>query len=495
MQSEDRLQDRRRALKGIAGGGLCAAAPASLLTACSRERRSDRFAPGFDGPVLVRGDERYERWRQSMMWQRRKVERYPEIIARPMSGADVANALKFASKNQLKVAVRSGGHNVWASFLRDGGLLLDLSEFKGVQVHGGRARVGPSLWARDLATALAEVGQAFPVAHCATVPLGGYLLGGGLGVNGDEWGGIACFSIVGAEVVTGDGEHLHVDAKSHPEILWALRGGGAGFPGVVTSYELRTYPAPGGIWTGTYVFPLGALETVAGFLDDLAALKPANTEILGLMVHNPQAGPDSSPLERKACAVRALVFGNSEEDAKPVLDFMEAHPAAPEAAFKIPISSMDTEAMFVESIDWRRGFGFGRLGVENAWINDTQSALKSVAEAFVSAPSWKSHVVVQPKTGKTSSDAGAFSVAGATYIGGYSVWDEPNADRENLAWLQEFKHALEPHAAGHYINEIDGASDPNRVRRCYSDAAWKRLRALRSDMDPDGVFHDFPGIA
>lgn len=497
MPSNKQLRIRRRLLTGIAAGGLCAAAPSSLLTACSREQRlSTRFAPGFEGQVLARGDARYEKWRQSMMWQQLKVDRYPQFIARPVSVADVVKALKFASGNKLKVAVRSGGHNVWASFLRDEGLLLDLSEFKTVRVHAGRGRAtaGPSLWARDLNAALAEEGEAFPVAHCASVPLGGYLLGGGLGINGDQWGGIACLCVVGAEIVTGDGQRLRVDDRHHPDILWALRGGGAGFPGVVTSFELKTYRSPGGVWTGTYVFPLAALDVVAGFLDDLAALQAANTEILGIMVHNPQAGPDARPIERKACVVRALVFGDDEKEARPVLDFMAAHPAAKQAVFKIPNSPTDMEAMFVESMDWRRGFGFGRLGVENAWINDTQSALRSVAEVFVHAPSWKSHVVVQPKTGEIPHDAGSFSVSGTTYVGGYSVWDEASADRRNLAWLQEFKNALQPHAAGHYINEIDGASDPGRVRRCYSDAAWKRLRAVRSEVDPDGVFHDFPGI-
>ena len=156
-----------------------------------------------------------------MVWQMLKPERFPEMILRPQSDADVAAAMRFARSEGLRVSARSGGHHVWGASLREHGILLDLSAFKQLAVNGpgGTADVGPSLWASDLMTGLAEQDQGFPVAHCATVPLGGYALGGGLGLNGDEWGGMACNNILGGRLITADGEILTVDERSHADLL------------------------------------------------------------------------------------------------------------------------------------------------------------------------------------------------------------------------------------------------------------------------------------
>ena len=145
-------------------------------------------------------------------------------------------------------------------------------------------------------------------------------------------------------------------------------------------------------------------------------------------------------------------------------------------------------------MDWRRGFGFGRFAVENAWCDDLRAAVTDVARDFVDAPSWKSHIVVQPKLRRPGT-GGAFSVIGDVYVGIYGVWDSPGDDGICIDWVRRVSATLDAHAVGHYVNEIDAAHAPQRLRRCYSETAWNRLRQVRADRDPDGVLHDFAGLS
>lgn len=453
--------------------------------------------PGFKGRVIEKATPGYEKWRTGMVWQTLKPERFPEMILRPRSEADVAAAMRFARAEGMQVSARSGGHHVWGASLREKGILLDLSEFKQISVNGsgGTADVGPSLWASDLMAGLAEQGQGFPVAHCATVPLGGYALGGGLGINGDEWGGMACNNILGGRLVVADGEILTVDERSHPDLLWAMRGGGGALPGVVTEFKVKTYDRPAQVVSSTYVFPIAMLDAALTLLDGIVDLAPRNTELLALMLHNPQAPADAPAEMKKAIAVRVQVYANNAAAAAPILDAIAAMPSASQSVFSLPAMEETYEQLFSGSMDWRRGFGFGRFAVENAWCDDRRTSVEAIANVYVNAPSWKSHVVIQPKFAEAIDGHGAFSVAAETYIGVYSVWDGDETDTANVGWLREMSETLDQHAVGHYINEIDAFTNTARARQCFSEVNWKRLRKLRADWDPDEVLFDFPGQA
>lgn len=477
-----------------------------MLAACSK--RSDtgpgvtitekpgRIA-GFGGRIVERDGPAYEKWRQAMVWQMRKPDRFPEIILQPRNLSDVQAATRFGRGEGMRIAVRSGGHNIWAASLRDGGMLLDMSYFRQYSVAAapGTARLGPALWARDVLEALAQHDAGFPVAHCATVPLGGFVLGGGLGLNGDEWGGMACNCILGGTLVTADGDAVEVSEKHNADLLWAMRGGVDALPGVVTELAVKTFHRPRQVFSSTYVFPLAALDVGLDLLQQMAAMKPRNTEILALMTHNPQAGSEAPLDVRKVIAVRAQVYADETAQAAPVLDAIAAIPAAKQSVFSLPSIPESYERLFIDSMDWRRGFGFGRFAVDNAWTDDIRAAVEAIAAEFMQTPSWKSHVVVQPKLAPATIADAAFSVAGNTYIGIYSVWDDAAQDEAGLSWLRRMSGHLKAYAVGHYINEINAGDDPDRIRRCYSSEAWERLRAIRDRWDPQRVMHDFPGLS
>ena len=397
-----KTRNRRWFIKGTLAGA------STLLSACSAPSPSDpeletaekpRRISGFGGRMVERGDPAYERWREGMVWQMRKPDRFPELILRPRTRADAQSAVRFAAANGMRVAVRSGGHHIWGASVRDGGILLDMSGFKQFSVpdSGGTARLGPALWARDVLEALGEQDAAFPVAHCATVPLGGFALGGGLGLNGDEWGGIAANCILGGTVIAADGSAITVSETENSDLLWALRGGGGALPVVVAELDVRTFHRPAGVFSATYVYPLAALDSGLELLEHMAAMKPRDTEVLALLAHNPQAGSDAPPDVQKVMAVRAQVYADDEPSAAPILDGIAASSATRRSVFSLPRMQESYEKLFVESMDWRRGFGFGRFAVENAWTNDMQAAVKGIAAEFMQAPSWKSHVVIQPK--------------------------------------------------------------------------------------------------
>ena len=196
-----------------------------------------RAAPGLDrlvtGEVVNRDDDQYEAWRNSMVWHLRKPARYPDAIIRAQSEQDVISAVKYATDNGLKVSARSSGHNSTGAALRDGGLLIDLALLRDVEIDAGRntARVQPALWSEQLVREAGKHGLAFPAAHCPTVALGGYLLGGGAGWNHAHWGSVACYSIKRADVILAGGRKVTASADSHPDLYWAVRGVGPGFSG------------------------------------------------------------------------------------------------------------------------------------------------------------------------------------------------------------------------------------------------------------------------
>ena len=174
----------------------------------------------------TRGQSDYELQRMGAVWQAIKPPKYPDLIVQARSEADIVEALRYARARRMTVAVKGSGHNYIASYLRNGGILLDVSGLREVDIDAGRAvvRAQPGIRAAEFCERLKTQDLAFPLAHSANVPIGGYLLGGGMGWNGESWGRMACFRVRALDVVTAAGERLTIDAAIPPRPLL----GGAG---------------------------------------------------------------------------------------------------------------------------------------------------------------------------------------------------------------------------------------------------------------------------
>src|SRR5215216_4782995 len=213
--------------------------------------------------IVWRNDTGYEQARRSAVSNGRKPDRFPDVIVRARTDDDVVAAIKLAKKYGLKIGIRSGGHSWAASFLRDGGMLLDLSQMKGfsVDVSARTATVQPALKGADLNRALLRDRLFFPSGHCMGVSLGGFLLQGGFGWNSRLWGP-ACCSILGMDIVTADGELVQASESQNADLFWAARGSGPGFFGVVTRFHLSLQTRPQTIMKSDYVYPIEVLEDV-----------------------------------------------------------------------------------------------------------------------------------------------------------------------------------------------------------------------------------------
>ena len=467
---------------------------ASLLAGCAVPRREATWRLPGEGVVVHRGDRDFETWRRAMPWQDWIAARTPECIARPADRGQLREALLHARQQGLRVAIKSGGHNVSEAFLREGGMLVDLHHFNGVEVDAATASatVEPALWGRDLSLHLSEAGLAFPVAHCATVPMGGYLLGGGVGINTDHWG-IGCHGVTGAEVMLADGTTVDAGSPGHEDLLWAVRGAGTGFFGVVTRYKLRCAPLPRDVRENVFVFPAARVAEVVQWLEGLVEDGMPDTEVMMLLANSPGPAPGAPPVT--LCIARVVLFCDSESASRERLARVLAGPMASQAVFSETMKAATIDSLMIGSVDAARGLGFGRSHVNTIWTARTAEAATAAAEMVSRAPSPKTHAVISLRKHKALPEDACFSALDRGFVGCYGVWDKASDDAVNIAWSEASREALQPFASGNYINELDAFRRPDLLKRAFSAEAFARLQALRKRYDPQGLFHDFPGLS
>ena len=281
------------------------------------------------GMVVERGTPLYEPWRQSMIWQYRKFRRYPDVIVQAESEADVVAAVNFARANNLKITTRSGGHSWSGCYLRNGGVLVDVSRLQNIEVdtRTGIARVEAGVIGRGLNEHLRRYGLTFPTAHCGMVPVSGFLLGGGIGLNSSGWGGMSVFNIVGLDVVTAAGELLHANENQNADLFWAARGAGPGLFFTVTRFYLQCHPLPAAITTDYYFFHYSELLPVVDMMEELGPGFDPNLEVLTIVI--PTTPDLAAQCKGDECdrvvVVTAIAFANDLPHAKKMLASIADH--------------------------------------------------------------------------------------------------------------------------------------------------------------------------
>ena len=242
------------------------------------------LAASLRGDVLRAGHPDYDRARAL---HNAMIDRHPALIVRCQDKEDVRRALEFARSHQLLVAVRGGGHNVAGKASCDGGMVIDLSRMKRIEVDptARSVKAEPGLtWAEfDLATQ--AHGLATTGGFISTTGIAGLTLGGGLGWLMRKHG-LACDNLRSVEIVTADGQLRTADATEHPDLFWAVRGGGGNF-GIVTSFEYRLHPV-GQMLAGVVFFPLEKAEVALRFYRDLMASAPDELMAYAVFVTSPE---------------------------------------------------------------------------------------------------------------------------------------------------------------------------------------------------------------
>ncbi|MGP3923169.1 FAD-binding oxidoreductase [Streptomyces sp. 8N616] len=450
-------------------------------------------APGIEGVVLWRGDAAYDRAWAGVLWNEVRPERYPDVIVRAASERDVPAAVGLARSHGLRVAVRAGGHSWCGSPLRDGGMLLDLSALRGWDIDSASATatVQPGVIGSELALELGRRDLAFPAGHCPSVALGGYLLSGGLGWNSGLWGP-ACASVRGIEAVTADGEAVRCDAEENPDLFWAARGAGPGFFAVVTAFRLRLYPRPSSVMTTSYVLPLTYAEQAARWAAEAAHRLPPNVE-LSFVLGTADPSLTAEVPRPKVVIVAATAFAGTEQEAVLALEPLRDCPFAGSALARQTAEPSPLDALYSNA-----GTVFlagHRYAADTLWSDaDYGTLLTRLGSMMTAAPSDKSLVLAPVAPVGRDEDLTAdmaFSALGESYVVPYAIWDEPAGDDANFRWLRDAMRAVEPFGTGHYIAEADLTADASRAQRSYVPEDWERLRKVRAEYDPEGVFHSY----
>ena len=237
-----------------------------------------QLADEFKGRVIGPDDSDYDEARQVFMGA---IDRRPALIVRAADADDVARTIALARDSELELAVRSGGHSSAGHGVSEGGLVLDLAEMRAldIDVEGRTAWAEAGLTAGEYTAAAGEHGLATGFGDTGSVGIGGITLGGGIGFLVRKHG-LTVDDLLAAEVVTADGELLHVDAESHPDLFWALRGGGGNF-GVATRFQFRLHEV--GTIVGGPLFLPATPDVIAGATAAAAAAPEELSTILNVM--------------------------------------------------------------------------------------------------------------------------------------------------------------------------------------------------------------------
>lgn len=441
----------------------------------------EKLRVAIKGAVIPAGDPAWESSADELLWNGRKAPVRPALIVRAAGVGDVIAAVRFAALEGIRISPRGGGHNL-SGIARQEGMVLDLGALNHVRIDASAriAEVGPAVTNGELAEALEAQGLAFPVGHCATVPMSGYLLGGGVGWNSGNWGfGIA--NVESIDVVLADGVVRRASAAENPDIFWAARGAGPEFFGVVVGYRLRLQPLPRAISTVVRVYPLAEVGQVTTWMKAAMEVVPSHVEFTAAI----QSAPGSGGAVKVIAAV-ATVFADDPAEASRL--HVEIAALAPTDALVVEDEMPTPFAVLYDIIGQFFPVGH-RYAVDSAWSADGSDAyITGLADGIATAPSATSFAlaVVFPPNRPRPPEA-AFSIHAPVWGCIYTVWEDAGDDAANLAWLRRTADAVEAQVQGHYVGEAD-LERPERRRACHTPEVLLRLQAMQKTFDPQGIF-------
>jgi len=445
----------------------------------------DELARVFRGELLLPESPGYDEARR--IWNG-AIDRRPACIARCSGVADVVEAVRFAGRRDLLVAVRSGGHGVAGHAVCDGGVVIDLSRLKGIRVDPAartvRADAGV-LWGElDRETqlhGLATVGGI--VTHTG---IAGLTLGGGIGWLARTYGATVD-NLLSADLVTAEGELVTASEEHNADLFWGIRGGGGNF-GIATSLEYRLHPVGPTVLAGPIFHPLERAGEVLRFYREFAAAAPDElTTIFELSVAPPAPFLPVEVHGAPIVMVGACYAGRPQdglevvqplkEFGNPIVDLLEPRPY------------LELQSMLDPGVPhgWHRYW----KSVELPALTD--EAIDTLVEHASAQTSPRSYCIVFQLGGALSRVAEADTAYGqrdAAYnVNVNAVWTAEEADGErHVAWTRDFFDALQPHARPRvYVNFL-GDEGPERVRAAYGAENYERLLELKRTYDPTNLF-------
>jgi len=480
----------------LVAGGLSLGRPLAGLARAGAGGIFDELANGLRGEVVLPGASGYEQAR--LLFDTRFDAIKPRGVVYCESTADVQRTVRWARKHAVRIVPRSGGHS-YGGYSTTSGVIVDVSRLNGVAVDPShRAVVGAGARLIDVYARLAQHGRTVPAGSCPTVGIAGLALGGGVGFASRKYG-LTCDNLVEATVVLADGSAVVANAHSHPDLYWALRGGGGGNFGIVTRLVFRTHPV-GQVATYAIEWPWSDAAKVVQAWQKLAPHAPDG--LFSVLNLNAAVGG------RARITSAGQLFGSADRLRELV---------KPLANAGMPIRFTVTSRSYLDAQEmWAGCSGTiaechlppqGQLGRstfkgKSSYANKPLSlsginAMIRQIEARITTGSGSGIILLDSYGGainRVKKDATAFVHRDALFSMQYLAYWEPSAAAEpNLRWLRNFYAAMRPYVSPYaYQNYID--PDIGTWKRAYYGTNLARLVAVKRRYDPKNVFRSSQSI-
>jgi FAD/FMN-containing dehydrogenase len=431
----------------------------------------------FDGRVIAPEDDAYDVARAVFYGSR---NRRPAAIVRAKDAADVSRVVTLVREKGLELAVRSGGHSLAGHSVSEGGIVLDLSQMKGLEidVEARTAWAETGLTAGEYTAAVGAHGLATGFGDTGSVGIGGITLGGGAGFLVRKHG-LTIDSLLAAEIITADGELLRVDAETHPDLFWAIRGGGGNF-GVATRFKFRLHEVDE-IVGGMLILP-ATPDTITSFVAEAEGAPNELSTIANVMVAPPMPFFPSAAHGKLVIMALIAYAGEAEAGERAVAPFRSL--AEPIADMVKPMRYPEmygpdepgpdeevARSMFIDAVD---------VDVAGAIVEHLRASTAMMAVAQLR--------VLGGAMARVPDEATAFAHRKRRIMVALgAVFENREEETAHGEWVEDFAAALHQGESGVYVGFL-GDEGEERVRAAYQGTTWEWLTAVKARYDPENLF-------
>jgi FAD/FMN-containing dehydrogenase len=432
----------------------------------------------FDGRVTVPGDAGYDQARKVFYgkWDRRRA-----AVVRPASAEEVARVVTLAAESGTELALRSGGHSLAGHSVSDGGIVLDLAELTALDLdlEGRTAWAQTGLTAGAYSVQVGEHGLATGFGDTGSVGIGGITLGGGVGFLVRKHG-LTIDNLLAAELVTADGRILQVDEDQHPDLFWAIRGGGGNF-GVATRFKFRLHELPS-VVGGMLLLP-GSPEVIEGLVAAATAAPEELSMIANVMVAPPMPFLPAEAHGQLVVMALLAYAGDAEAGERALAPFRALAPPLADMVQPMPYAGLFQGEDDMEVVE---------ESARSLFCNTVDATAAKAVVAHLEASTAPMAVaqlrVLGGAMARVPVGATAFAHRHRPIMAGVGCVYEQAADRPvHDAWADRFAATLRQGDPGVYVNFL-GDEGPDRVREAYPGPTWDRLVEVKRRYDPHNLF-------
>lgn len=432
----------------------------------------------FNGRVIAPGDDRYDQARTVFYGG---IDRRPAVIVRATDATDVARVISFARETGLELAIRSGGHSLAGHGVSDKGIVLDLSDMRALDIDAKHrtAWAQTGLTAGEYTVAVGAYGLATGFGDTRSVGIGGITLSGGVGYLVRKYG-LTIDNLLAADVVTADGQLLRADAETHPDLFWAIRGGGGNF-GVATRFQFR----------------LHEIDMIVGGM----LILPATPDVIASFIAEAEAAPEELSIIANIMPAPPMPFVPAEQHGRLIIMALICYAGAADAGQRViapfralatPIADM-VRPMHYPEIFPPEEANYHPVAVFRTMFVDAVN--RQTAETIIDhlQTSTAPMRVVQLRVlggavARMPAEATAFAHRGRRIMANLAaLYQHPDEAAQHEAWVTNFMAALRQGDSGAYVGFL-GNEGQARIREAYPSSTWDRLVAVKHRYDPTNLF-------